>query len=154
MTLCSFVSAALMELPTSLFFFFFLNGLMSRCCSLFSFSSSFFLSCVAVSPPAFTRQHCLLAPLWIPPSRQPDSPQFSLRDFDKSLRTQAESLTYFLMSEYCKCTQRLCILYNPPPPPQPPPFLSLSPPPPSLSLSTIPTVFLLAHTHSHENTCR
>lgn len=120
---------------------------MSRCCSLFSFSSSFFLSCVAVSPPAFTRQHCLLAPLWIPPSRQPDSPQFSLRDFDKSLRTQAESLTYFLMSEYCKCTQRLCILYNPPPTSPTSPFpLSLSSPPPSLSLSPPSQLSFCLHT--------
>lgn len=79
----------------------------------------------------------LLAPLWIPPLRQPDSPEFSLRDFDKSLRMRAESLTYFLMSEYCKCAQRLCILCTPPSP---------------YSNPHHPNCPLLAHTHT--NTCR
>lgn len=71
----------------------------------------------AVSPAAFT-QHtaCSFFFFFVSPLRQPDSPQFSLRDFDKSVRMKAESLTYFLMSEYCKCTQRLCI----PPPPHTP----------------------------------
>lgn len=58
----------------------------------------------------------LLAPLWNPPLRQPGSPEFSLRDSDKSLRMQAESLTHFLMSECCKGAQRLCIRCTPPTP--------------------------------------
>lgn len=69
----------------------------------------------------------LLALLWSPPSGRQDSPQFSLRDFDKLLRMRAESLTYFLMSEYHKCVQRFCIL-NPPSI-----FLCSNPPPCQLS---------------------
>jgi len=93
----------------------------------------------AVSPAALTR-HTRPAPLWIPPLRQPDSPHFSLREFDKSLRMQAESLTHFLISEYCKRAQRLCVQNK-----ASRPVLTATP--------TIPTVFCLrTHTHTHTHT--
>lgn len=90
---------------------------MSRCCFFFFFPV---LLC-------HYQHSCgtLLAPLRIPPLRQPDSPEFSLRDFDKSLRMQAESLTYFLMSEYCKCSR--CT--------PPSPYSTLPPPTSQLSFA-------------------
>lgn len=66
----------------------------------------------AAFPPAFT-PHAARSSL-DSPSRQPDSTEFSLREFDKSLRTHAESLTHFLMNEYCKWAERLCVLCIPP----------------------------------------
>lgn len=89
--------------------------------SLFSGSSRlalkelFLLFLCALSPSGFV-QHAARSTTAPPPSipsRQPDSPQFSLRAFDKLLRMRAESLTYFLMSECCKRAQWLWILSPP-----------------------------------------
>lgn len=66
----------------------------------------------AAFPPAFPVHAALSSP--DSPSRQPGSTEFSLRDFDKSLCMQAESLTHFLMNEYCKWAERLCVLGIPP----------------------------------------
>lgn len=68
---------------------------------------SFPVYCATTS--VHTARRSLLCGAPPPPSGQQDSPQFSLRDFDKLLRMRAESLTYFLMSEYSKCVQRFCI---------------------------------------------
>lgn len=71
----------------------------------------------AVSPACTTpRENPLFSSLMVAYGLAP----FSLRDFDKSQCMQAESLTYFLMSEQYKCIQRAVFAMQAIPPSPPP----------------------------------